>query len=301
MIIGCVVLGLVIGSFLTVCIYRIPYGREKGPPGWDEEPVEAEQEVLPVDPLEDQATPSGESSPCAMSIIRPGRSICPLCRSRLLWWHNIPFFSYLILRGRCWFCRERISIRYPLVELLTAVLCTLCYLTFGFSWTALLVFVFACALVVISFIDIDYYIIPDVISLPGTLLGLLIGVLNHFSGIFSWPVVATWQGSLCGALFGGGVLFIISEVYLRLRKRVGLGLGDVKLLAMVGAFFGVPAAFYGMFVGSLMGSIFGIVFIVLFRKKLTYQLPFGPYLALGTLLYLFTAKGATLPGGEWWF
>ncbi|RIL11987.1 MAG: prepilin peptidase [Proteobacteria bacterium] len=274
-----ILLGLIIGSFLTVCIYRLPYGREMGPPNWSgDEQVEAEKQKL----AEHQGDTNRE-----LTLTTPARSICPGCNKQLLWWHNIPLFSWLLLRGRCHFCKVSISARYPVVELLTAVSAWGSVNNFGISPTALVVFAFCCALIVISFIDYDYYIIPDVISLPGTLLGLLVGLLNHFTGIFAWPVAPGIWSSLLGVAFGGGLLFLISEAYFRLRKREGLGMGDVKLLAMTGAFFGIPAAFFTMFVGSLLGSVLGLFFIVFFRRRMTHELPFGPYLAVGTIIYLF--------------
>ncbi len=283
------VFGLIVGSFLTVCVHRIPFGREKGPPEWEEEETpEGVAEGGEADtPLLDEE--KGEEPP-HMSIVSPSRSICPACGKQLLWWHNIPLFSWLLLRGKCGFCKAPISIRYPLIEAISALLAVLSVVYFGPTPTAVLVYAFACALVVISFIDIDYYIIPDVISLPGVVLGVLISLVNQFTGVFAWPVVPGIVQSLVGLVFGGGVLLLISEVYFRLRHRVGLGMGDIKLLAMTGAFFGLEGAMFTMFVGSLVGSIIGIFLMVCFRKKLTYQLPFGPYLALGTLLYFFAAE-----------
>lgn len=286
-------LGAIIGSFLTVCIYRIPYGRPLGPPSFEE--MNGLEEIPEADvPLEEsvqeQVGNESGTSPETLGIGTPPRSFCPKCKAKLFWWHNIPVVSWFLLRGKCHFCKERISFRYPLVELLSAAVAVLSVYSFGLSATSLLVYVFCAALIVISFIDIDYYIIPDVISLPGTVIGILIGLLNHSTHIFRWPVPDTVWGSLIGLAFGGGVLLFISEVYFRVRKRVGLGLGDVKLLAMTGAFFGFQGAFYTMFLGSLMGSVLGIGMVLFQRKGLNYQLPFGPYLAMGTALYLFSGR-----------
>jgi leader peptidase (prepilin peptidase)/N-methyltransferase len=150
-------------------------------------------------------------------------------------------------------------------------------------------------LIVISFIDIDYYIIPDVISIPGTILGVIVALVNQFTNLLAWPFAADLVDSLLGLAFGGGVLFLIAEVYYRVRKREGLGLGDVKLLALTGAFFGLPGALYTMFIGSLLGSVLGLLLILLSGKRMTYQLPFGPYLALGTIVYIFAS-----PSGASW-
>lgn len=279
------IFGAIIGSFLTVCIYRIPYGRPSGPPTFEE------MNGLPEAESEESAESSLETAELQeehLNIGNPPRSFCPKCRNKLLWWHNIPVASWTLLGGRCYFCKEKISFRYPLVELLSAALAVASVYNFGLTPTALLVFIYCAALVVISFIDIEYYIIPDVISLPGAALGIVVGILNHYFHLFAWPVPETVWGNLIGLGFGGGVLLLISELYLRIRKRVGLGLGDVKLLAMTGAFFGFQGAFSTMFFGSLLGSVIGISLMLFFRKGLSHHLPFGPYLALGTIIYIFS-------------
>ncbi len=275
-IIGVGVFGLLIGSFLSVCVYRIPYGRSSG--------LEEDNEA-------DLAEKAEQNPAEQISISDPPRSFCPSCKKQLMWWHNIPVFSWILLRGKCAFCQSAISFRYPLLELLSCILALACYYKFGLSLTAVLIYAFSAALLVISFIDYDYYIIPNVISLPGTVLGLLLAVINQLLNIFSYPIVPGIVDSLLGILLGGGFLLLISEGYLRLRKKEGLGMGDVKLLAMTGAFFGMEGALYTIFVGSILGSILGLLFILLQGGKLSQQLPFGPYLALGTILYLFFGPG----------
>jgi leader peptidase (prepilin peptidase)/N-methyltransferase len=270
-------LGAIIGSFLSVCIYRIPYGRPKGPPNFEEE----ESEEEPPQPT--QTTPK-------IGIANPPRSFCPSCQTQLLWCHNIPILSWLLLRGKCYFCKVSISPRYPLVEFLSLICALLSVQMYGFSMTALVIYLFCAALIVISFIDIDYYIIPDVISLPGTVIGMLLATANHFLHIFEWPLAKDFWTSLIGVAVGGGGLLLISELYYRIRKRVGLGLGDVKLLAMVGAFFGFEGAFATIFYGSLLGSVIGVFLIIFFKRGASQHLPFGPYLALGTLIYIFTKR-----------
>lgn len=282
------VLGAIIGSFLSVCIYRIPYGRPTGPPTFEE------MNGLDPESEQEQTEVSSDEVEEHLSIGKPARSFCPKCRSKLLWWHNIPILSWLMLKGRCYFCKEKISFRYPLVEILSSVLAVASVYNFGLTPTALLIFAYCATLIVISFIDIEYYIIPDVITLPGVVLGILVGVVNHYFHIFAWPLPETVWGNLVGLGFGGGVLLLISEVYLRIRKRVGLGLGDVKLLAMTGAFFGFQGAFSTMFFGSLLGSVIGISLMLISRKGLTHHLPFGPYLALGTILYIFAGPSLRL-------
>lgn len=270
---GTVIFGLLIGSFLSVCIFRIPYGR---PSGLEEDNDEA-----------DLNKPEAQDPEEKISISDPPRSFCPQCRKQLLWWHNIPVVSWFLLRGKCAFCKATISFRYPLVELLSAFFALACYYKFGLNLGALVIYAFCAALIVISFIDYDYYIIPNVISLPGTVLGIVLALLNQWLGIFHYPLALNLLDSFLGILAGGGFLLIISEGYLRLRKREGLGMGDVKLLAMTGAFFGMEGALYTIFVGSILGSILGLLFILAQGGKLSQQLPFGPYLAMGTILYIF--------------
>ena len=148
----------------------------------------------------------------------------------------------------------------------------------------------------ISFIDYDYYIIPNVISIPGAVLGVACAGANQFFNLFELPLVTDLTGAGLGLLAGAGFLFIVSELYFRLRKREGLGMGDVKLLALVGAFLGPEGALFTIFVGSMAGTLGGIVTIMVQRKGMAHPLPFGPYLALGALLYLYAAHlgGAVL-------
>ena len=293
MILASLIFGLIIGSFLTVCVYRIPYGRPKGPPDLDElddssGKTDAEEDVPAYEPR----TPG---IPEEMSILKPARSICPSCGKQLLWWHNIPLVSWILLRGKCAFCGTRISGRYPLIEAMTAFFCVLSYMKFGLTPTGVLIFAFCCALIVISFIDIEYYIIPDVISLPTIVIGLAAGGLNHFTHIFTFPLAENFWWSLAGFAFGGGILMLISQLYTLLRHRVGLGFGDVKFLAMAGALFGIEGAFITMFAGSLAGSVIGLLMFMFMGKTMTYHLPFGPYLALGALIYIFGADP-----NAWW-
>jgi len=263
-----IILGLIVGSFLTVCIYRIPFG--------------SLEEELAGDNTDIQQPPA-ESKP-TITLVEPKRSFCPSCNNRLLWWHNIPLVSWLLLRGQCAYCKKSIPVRYPLVELLTALLSLWSFSMFGITPTGFLIFAFCCALLVITFIDYDFYIIPNVISLPGTALGLAIGLFNQYFHLFNFPVASSLTISLFGILAGAGFLFLVSEVYFRLRKLEGLGMGDVKLLAMTGAFFGPGCALYTIFVGSLIGSVSGVLMVLFLRRKMSQHLPFGPYLALGTFI-----------------
>lgn len=260
--------GLIIGSFLNVCIYRIP----RADNFYLDEDKEPNENV--------QKEPSKKFN-------EPKRSICPKCENQLLWWHNIPVISWLLLGGKCYFCKSPISFRYVSVELLTLILALLTVTTYGFNITSFLIFFFCCTLLVISFIDYDFYIIPNVITYPVFLIGVVISAVNHFTTILPLPFNQDLYGLLFGLLIGAGFLYLISEVYLKLRKKEGLGMGDVKLLAMVGSCFGPECAFYTIFLGSIIGSFLGILFLLFKGKGLGHHLPFGPYLALGTLLHLF--------------
>jgi leader peptidase (prepilin peptidase)/N-methyltransferase len=174
---------------------------------------------------------------------------------------------------------------------------------FGVTPTAALVFIFCCALIVISFIDYDFYIIPNVISLPGTVIGVVVALLNQYLHVFSFPVVADLWESLWGFLAGAGFLYLVSEGYMRLRKKEGLGMGDVKLLAMTGVLFGAAGSLCTIFIGSLIGAVIGIAFVVCGGRRFAHPLPFGPSLALATYLYIFMGEeilgflvgGGTLP------
>ncbi len=231
------ILGAIIGSFLNVCIYRIP--RER-------------------------------------SIVRPGSS-CPGCGTPIKFYDNIPFFSYIILRGRCRKCGEPISIRYLLVEIITALLFSVFFVVFGFSIDLFVALAFLCLLVVISFIDLDFRIIPDTLSLGGLLLGV---ALSFFRPYFSWT------DSLIGVFVGGGVLYAIAKLYEIARKAEGMGGGDIKLLAMIGSFCGVKGVVFSLISGSFLGTIVGIPLMLIKREGTKYALPFGPFLSLGALLYI---------------
>jgi leader peptidase (prepilin peptidase)/N-methyltransferase len=176
------------------------------------------------------------------------------------------------------------------VEFLGGLTAYLSVVNFGVSPTAVLVFIFCCALIVISFIDYDFYIIPNVISLPGTALGAAVGLSNQYLHIFTYPVVSNIVESAWGFLAGAGFLFIVSEGYMRFRKKEGLGMGDVKLLAMIGVFFGVAGALSTIFIGSLIGAVVGTIFVVCRGRGFSHPLPFGPSLALAAYLYIFLGE-----------
>lgn len=210
------------------------------------------------------------------SIVFPG-SHCPKCSHPLAWYENIPILSFLVLRGRCRSCKELISWQYPLVELAMGVLALLLLHRFGLSLQLPIYFVFCAALLVIIFIDIHHQIIPDRISLPGILIGF---AASFFSGEVSW------QQSGLGILLGGGVLYLVAYGYFLFTHREGMGGGDIKLLAMIGAFLGWQSLLFVLFSSSLVGSIVGIAAMFKQKKGGQTRIPFGPFLALGALSWL---------------
>lgn len=231
--------GAIVGSFLNVVILRLP----------DE----------------------------TQSIVFPG-SHCPKCGTDLHWYENIPILSYLALTGKCRSCKTKISAQYPLVELCMGLLSLALFNNFGMSFEYVFYFVFLGALLVIIFIDMHHQIIPDIISLPGIVLG--------FAGSFLNAQVS-WQDSGIGILVGGGILYSIAFGYYLLTKRDGMGGGDIKLLAMIGAFLGWQSLLFVVFFSSLTGSIVGIGAMVKQGKGGRTRIPFGPFLALSAMGYLF--------------
>ena len=210
------------------------------------------------------------------SIAFPG-SHCPQCKQPLHWYENIPVLSYLALRGQCRTCHVKISIQYPIVELSMAILSAALLARFALSFEYVYYFVFFAALLVIIFIDMRQQIIPDSISLPGVLVG--------FAGSFFNDLV-TWQQSGLGIVLGGGILYAVAYAYFALAKREGMGGGDIKLLAMIGAFLGWQSLLYVVFFSSLTGSIIGIIAMIRQRKGGQTRIPFGPFLAFGAMTYL---------------
>lgn len=206
-----------------------------------------------------------------------GRSHCPKCRAMIAWYDNIPILSYLILRGRCRSCAARISLRYPIVELITGALFAALFYRLGWSWFLLETLVFAFGLVVVSFIDLDHMILPDVFTLSGIVIGLLGAALN--------PERSFWA-SLMGVLLGGGFLWLIAYLYYVFRKQEGMGGGDIKLLAWIGAILGWTAIPFVILAASLLGSLVGILAAIRTKSGMQTAIPFGPYLALGAILFL---------------
>jgi leader peptidase (prepilin peptidase) / N-methyltransferase len=211
------------------------------------------------------------------------RSRCPRCGAQLRARDNLPLVSFLLLGGRCRECKAPISWRYPLIEAATATLFVGALETFGLAWQALVAIVFGCMLIALAGIDFEHFLLPDVITLPGLAAGLLISVRADW---------IDWRQALLGAALGGGGLWLLARVWVLLRHEEGMGLGDVKMLAMVGAFLGWQGVLVTVFLGSLAGAIVGLALIAAGRLDLGSRLPFGVFLAGGAMVALFA--GPTL-------
>jgi leader peptidase (prepilin peptidase)/N-methyltransferase len=206
----------------------------------------------------------------------PG-SRCPSCGHGLSWFENVPVVSYLALKGRCSKCREPISVRYPIVELATGLFFVAAAVTFEPAWLLASRLTFGSALIVLFAIDLEHHLLPNVITLPGIAAGLA------FS-LFAEPGFAA---SLAGAAAGGGVLFLMAEAYYRVRGEEGLGMGDVKMLGMIGAFLGWKLMLLTLVLASMLGSIVGVSVLLSGRGDLKYALPFGTFLSLGAFVAAF--------------
>jgi len=232
------VFGAAIGSFLNVCIFRLP---------------------------------------ADVSIVRP-LSQCPQCHSPIRFYDNIPLVSYLILQGKCRDCQGKISWCYPMVELITALLAVLLFAKFHFTLNFLIFFIFTAVLIVITFIDLDHQIIPDVLTLPGIPVFFLLAV---------FVVQIPWMEAVIGLLIGGGVLLAIALAYEFITKREGMGGGDIKLLAMIGGFLGWKSLIFILLFSSLLGAIVGITAMMIKKQDMKYAVPFGPFLSAAAVAYLF--------------
>jgi len=214
-------------------------------------------------------------------------SHCPKCKASIAFYDNIPLLSYLWLRGKCRACHERISPRYIFVELLTGLVALALFSRFGLSYTFGVSFIFAAALIVISFIDLAVRIVPDVISLPGIIIGLVFSVIGYFVFTDAFEIIPTPLSSLIGILIGGGFLLATAWIYEKVTGVDGMGGGDIKLLAMIGAFLGWPSIPVTLFIASVLGSVIGVGLMVATGAGRRLALPFAPFLCSGALIYLF--------------
>ncbi len=231
------ILGLIVGSFSNVCIYRIPRNE---------------------------------------SIIYPA-SHCPKCRSKIKPVDNIPLLSFILLKGRCRNCKSKISIQYLIVELLTGLIYLIIYLIYGLSIQSLIYIILSSALVIIAFIDLNEQIVPDVISLPGMVIGFIIS--------FFVPYISFINSAL-GVAVGGGIILIIGMAGSVIFKKEAMGGGDVKLAAMIGAFLGWRYIIISLFLGFFLGALAGIILIMSKIKSREDTVPFGPFIVLGSFITL---------------
>ena len=232
--------GAVIGSFLNVCIFRLPRG---------------------------------------VSIVWPA-SACGSCKRELRWFENIPIVSWVVLGAKCARCKAPISIQYPVVEATTAALFVLVAATTPVGPQLAAHLLLVCVLVVLFGIDLEHQILPNSITLPGIVVGLL----------FSLAGPPGWRASLLGVLLGGGVLYAIAWGYYAVRKEEGLGMGDVKMLAMIGAFLGWQAVLLTLVLASFAGALIGVAMISLQRGSMKYALPFGTFLAIGAVVAMLVGQ-----------
>jgi leader peptidase (prepilin peptidase)/N-methyltransferase len=231
------VLGLIVGSFSNVCIYRIPRNE---------------------------------------SVIYPA-SHCPKCRSNISPKDNIPLLSYILLKGRCRNCKSKISIQYPVVEFLTGFIYLIIYLIYGLSIQTLIYIILSSALIIIAFIDLNEQIVPDVISLPGIVIGFILS--------FFVPYIS-FVNSALGVVVGGGIISVIGLAGSVIFKKEAMGGGDIKLAAMIGAFLGWRYTIISLFFGFFLGALTGIILIMTKIKKREDAIPFGPFIALGSIITL---------------
>ena len=232
------IFGVCIGSFLNVCIHRIPN---------------------------------------SISIVSPP-SACPHCKTQIRFYDNIPLLSYLLLRGRCRYCNASISFRYFLVEIIGGGFALATLLNFGFTFEGLIYYVFITILIIISFIDVDSKTIPDMITIPG--------IPVFFLASFALPKV-TYIDTALGILAGGGSLFTVALTYYLLTKKEGMGGGDIKLLAMVGAIIGWQGVFFTIFIASMVGTLIGLLMMLFTKSSMKMAVPFGPFLSIGAIIYIF--------------
>lgn len=253
------VMGCMVGSFLNVCIYRLPRN---------------------------------------LSVVRP-RSKCPKCDNGIAWYDNFPIVSWLALGAKCRYCGETISWQYPFIEALTGVLFVCVYWRFGMVPATPVYMLLVAGLILVTFVDLADWTIPNEVTMPGIPIGIMCGLVGMFVPSTGF-IVHDVLDSLLGVALGGGILYGLDKLTLLLAKKRGMGFGDVKLLAMLGAFLGWKSVFIIIMMASLIGSVVGVTLLVLSKRmgpetddapKGGHYLPFGPYLAVAGLLYLFF--------GEW--
>ena len=236
------ILGSLWGSFSNVCIYRLPN--------------------------------SGN--------VTKGRSFCPNCKNTIKWFDNIPFFSYLFLKGKCRQCSKTISLQYLVVELLSAISFVIIFHLYGISITTLLLLILSIFFIIIFFIDLKHFIIPNVLTFPL----MVIGFLKSFDPNLNQTIFPNYINSLIGGLFGYLIIWSIIFLYKNIRKKEGMGLGDAKLMAVIGFWFGWISIPFTIFISSTVALIIIIPSLINQSKKMSSEIPFGPYIIIGCILYV---------------
>lgn len=247
-ILGSVLFGLIIGSFQNAVIYRLPN---------------------------------------KIPLTNPKRSICTNCNSQISAFDNIPVISWINLEGQCRNCKQKISFLYPFIEMLNGFLCLLAVSHWGLNPSGILMYLFLSTLLSLSVIDIQHMILPDAINKPGIIVGLGVGALNQYYPTFDLPFSQSVQESLIGCAIGYGILYAVAWSYYQISRVHGLGGGDLKFMAFAGALLGPFPIIPTLITGSLLGVVFASFGLIFKKVKLRTELPFGPWLALGLVLYLF--------------
>ena len=235
-----IILGALWGSFANVCIFRLP--GEKG--------------------------------------VVSGRSYCPKCENKIAWYDNIPIISFFLLRGKCRSCKTSISIQYAIVEAINIISFVTIYYFFGISITTILLMILSLSFLIIFFIDLKHFIIPNVLTFPMMFVGFIKSFDPNLHSLFP-----NYLNSLIGGLLGYGIIWAIIYFYKQVRKKEGMGLGDAKLLAVIGFWFGWIAIPFVLFFSSILALLFVTPSLIKKSKKLTSQIPFGPYIILASILF----------------
>lgn len=271
------IFGLLVGSFLNVVIYRLPVSLNRN---WQ---LQAKQVLdLPVTDAEQQV----------FNIVKPA-SHCPSCKTPIKPWQNVPILSYLLLKGQCKQCHHPISIRYPLIELLTGVVFAICAWKFGQTWTTLAVMLFSAYLIAMIFIDADTQLLPDQLTLPLMWFGIAFHTVAHMSEV-SWGLTSLLH-SILGAMAGYMSLWLLFQIFKLVTGKEGMGYGDFKLLAALGAWLGIGV----LPVIIMMSAVVGLIFALITKVAKNQPMPFGPYLAISGWVVLI----ANEPIGQaihWW-
>ena len=236
------IFGSIWGSFCNVCIYRLPYNE---------------------------------------SVIK-GRSFCPSCKNQIKWYDNIPFLSFIFLRGKCRNCSNKISFQYFLVELLSGISFLAIFFLYGISITTLLLIILSIFFIIIFFIDLKHYIIPNELTFPL----MVIGFIKSFDPNLNHTIFPNYINSLLGGIFGYSIIWLIILFYKKVRNKEGMGLGDAKLMAVVGFWFGWISIPFTIFISSVVALVLVIPSLLKKTKDMSAQIPFGPYIIIGCILYV---------------